>query len=148
MSILHPSDRPEFTPQTGEEHWKLATVKHWYEDPVGIWTLKITDKDSQKVDVCIDFPFNTTIELDDGLLVDANCSSLASANFCVDGSLSEQDMADLDEQAQVEVLSSCCVCGGGDFIEGDDLLLDWSMIVYGHTRGEGDVPAVSKSGWP
>jgi len=41
-SILHPGRRPENN-NSGEERWKLTTVRNWGEDPTGTWKLKIKD---------------------------------------------------------------------------------------------------------
>jgi len=42
-SILHPGRRPENNQLTGEERWKLMTVRNWGENPTGDWSLKIRD---------------------------------------------------------------------------------------------------------
>ena len=42
-SVLHPGRRAESKQITGDERWKLMTVRNWGEDPTGKWQLKIKD---------------------------------------------------------------------------------------------------------
>ncbi|CAB9496769.1 Furin-like protease 1, isoform 1 [Seminavis robusta] len=133
VSVLHPSDRPEFTAMAGEEHWKLTTVKNWYENPKGDWTLRISDRDSQRVVVCKDYPFTTTIHLE-GDKYEIDCDMMKEAGFCANGVLDAGMGTYLKRYAARKAKSSCCACGGGKKPRGGDRLLDWTMIVYGHER--------------
>ena len=42
-SVLHAGKRPEDNQLTGDERWKLMTVRNWGEDPTGKWKLKVQD---------------------------------------------------------------------------------------------------------
>lgn len=42
-SVLHPGRRPEDNQLSGDERWKLTTLRNWGEDPTGTWKLKIKD---------------------------------------------------------------------------------------------------------
>ena len=42
-SILHPGKIPESNQLTGEERWKLMSLRNWGENPSGTWKLKIRD---------------------------------------------------------------------------------------------------------
>lgn len=141
-AVLHPGRRPEYTQSDYDEAWTLLSVKTWGEDPMGDWTLQVTDVtpgDTPTEDTCIDANWSV-------LLFDSSeltCMVLTKSGACQDGVLnplgivSEQDMAFLMNQADengVLPTQACCSCGaaGIDPTNVPSQLRQWMLIAYGH----------------
>lgn len=90
-SILHPGRMPENTQLTGEQRWKLTTLKNWGEDPTGTWKLKVRDlvdrEDSLDKNIFRDWQlvvYGRSASGKDGFGVDDNSTSSQKSEFCLD----------------------------------------------------------------
>jgi len=153
VSILHPSKRSEYSLVEDDERWKLMTVRNFYENPSGTWTLRITDEHEQKVTGCIDLPYDTEVEEHDYTYV-YDCFEIEYLEDCVDGAVNTTfDWANtLDTVNNRTGVEACCACGGGVEAPVVDILRGWRMIIYGHNAtvpptddGTGSASAVSKT---
>lgn len=145
VSVLHPGKRPESTQLSGDERWKLMTVRNYYENPTGVWSLKINDADPQKA-TCVDLPFSYTGEDEDGIEFTSDCNSIKEFNDCVEGEVTFDAVnEEVDEENGRTGTDACCECGGGGIPPATDLLRSWRMIVYGHDTVGGNATSVSRN---
>lgn len=146
QSILLPGNRPENGQADEEERLKVLTVRNWGEDPLGDWTLSITDLKEGNVgsENCISdasWEIETTTQPID-------CAFLAVGGFCRDGELDPSELlspAQFQGIFEVEVngllaQDACCECGGpGVPLESvTDQLKQWTLVVYGYSL-DGDI---------
>ena len=147
-SVLSPGKRPETTQLDADERWKLMTVRNWGEDPFGEWRLSVTDIAPGDVDSCADHLWD--IELTDETV---GCFYFGWFGYCEDGSVNldyltidgSTFLLDLrDEDLGLTFAEACCECGGGRVRDGSnpDMVVQWRVLVYGHTIGISSPSAV------
>ena len=134
VSVLHPSKRPEDTALGEDERWKLTTVRNYFENPSGNWTLTIIDEDPEKVTGCINGAYENEI-VEDGSTIFLDCNQLETVfEDCKDGKVLNPAVFDeVDEENGTTAAEACCACGGGTPLPDVDVLRGWRMIIYGHT---------------
>jgi len=104
---------------------------------------RITDERIGHVADCIDAPWQSDIELDNGDVATVTCKTFG--NQLIDC------RAELGEGAQIEfnglsLLDSCCVCGGGlSPLNFPNTLVSWDLVLYGHEKMEDDASNVDGS---
>jgi hypothetical protein len=144
-SMLHPGRRPEYTQENPGTNWILLTVKTWGEDPIGNWTLELTDLtpgDAPQETLCIDAAWS----VDQSDLTPLTCQLLELVGACGNGVLNPDglvDQVDMDYLISLQddgilATEACCACGGAGVTRSDvvDQLHQWSLVVYGHWTGE------------
>lgn len=136
QSVLHPPLRPENRHLEGEERWKLMTVRHWGEKPLGSWTLTLVDHNEGNLGDCVNLDYLLILELDDGKTGLADCDSLAAARICEDGTVYDTEVDNaIDENNGLSGREACCACGGGRATSDVNALISWRLVIYGHGSG-------------
>lgn len=145
ISVMHPGKRPENTQLSGDERWKLMTVRNYFENPSGVWSLHIVDVDPQKA-TCVNLPFEYTGLSEDGEEFTSNCDSIEEFQDCAGGQVTfDLVLEEVDEETGLTGADACCACGGGEEPLATDLLRSWRMVVYGHDTVGGNTTSVSRN---
>jgi subtilisin-like proprotein convertase family protein len=69
-SIMAPSPRRENQQLTGDERWKLLTLRAYGESPFGQWSLQIKDQKQGRISDCVD---DLNWQITSGVLGDLSC---------------------------------------------------------------------------
>ncbi|CAB9503760.1 Furin-like protease 1, isoform 1 [Seminavis robusta] len=136
-SVLSPGNRIENTITSGEEQWKLLTVKNWKESPLGAWTLRITDVRGADAPQCVDYFWQTDVRVEDEVfrLTCQDISDNLPKNISECTNELVADLAGIVGNVfdNRTALSACCRCGGGVAASSiPNSLISWSLAIYGH----------------
>ena len=114
VSVLHPSKRPEDTALGEDERWKLMTVRNYFENPSGNWTLTIIDEDPEKLTGCINGAYENEV-VEDRTTIFLDCNQIETVyEDCKNGKVLNPAVFDeVDEENGTTAADACCACGGG-----------------------------------
>jgi hypothetical protein len=141
------------------ERWKLLTVRHWDESPIGEWTLSIVDLKEGDTDACVSkargwiWPYCGE---------EITCDALEYYGYCEAGVLDPFVYLTPEEFDELSVFvdngltaaEACCACGGAglDSDEIDDQLRQWRLVVYGRdgdtSKNPTSMPSLAVSSAP
>jgi hypothetical protein len=114
----------------------INKVRNWNERPTGNWTLTILDESEGDRGDCANIlfeylrenPWTREIEI-------YSCLTTEEEAHCVNGNVADAEAVAAyvdrgrDNRTAAE---ACCVCGGGVEVSRVDVLLSWSLAIYGH----------------
>jgi hypothetical protein len=111
-------------------------VRNWKERPTGDWTLMIIDESEGDRGDCADLLFEYIAENPWTRELEIySCRRMEDEVHCVNGKVVDAEaIAKYPDRGRDNrtAAEACCVCGGGVEVSKVNVLLSWSLTIYGH----------------